>query len=126
MKKLIILLAVVCSIAVSAQVPQRMSYQAVVRNNSGALVSNASVGVKISILQGSTSGSAVFVETHNLTTNGNGLATLMIGGGTNVSGSFSAITWSAGPFYIKSEVDPAGGTSYAITGVSELMSVPYA
>ena len=35
------------------QAPQVMSYQAVLRNAAGGLVTNQSVGIKISILQGS-------------------------------------------------------------------------
>ena len=42
-----------------AQAPQKMSYQAVIRNNSNALVTNSEVGMQISILQTSASGTAV-------------------------------------------------------------------
>lgn len=127
MKKIAILLtAILIEASVFAQAPQKMSYQAVIRNASNILVSSAPVGIKISILQGSSSGTAVFVETHSVTTNSNGLATLEIGGGTPVTGTFAAITWSAGPYFIKTETDPAGGTNYTIAGVSELLSVPFA
>jgi uncharacterized protein (TIGR02145 family) len=110
----------------SAQAPQKMSYQAVIRNASNALVTSHAVGMKISILQGSSSGSAVYVETHTPTTNANGLASIEIGAGTVASGTFSAIDWSTGTYFIKTETDPAGGTSYTITGTSQLLSVPYA
>jgi hypothetical protein len=110
----------------SAQTPQKMSYQAVIRNASDALVVSHAVGMKISILQGSSSGSAVYEETHTPTTNSNGLATIKIGEGTVVSGTFAMIDWSNGTYYIKKETDPAGGTSYLITGTSQLLSVPYA
>ncbi len=110
----------------SAQAPQKMSYQAVIRNASNALVVSHSVGMKISILQGSSSGSAVYEETHTPTTNANGLATIEIGGGTIVTGTFAGIDWSTGTYFIKTETDPAGGSSYTITGTSQLLSVPYA
>jgi uncharacterized protein (TIGR02145 family) len=84
------------------------------------------VGMRISILQGSTTGTAVYVETHSPTTNANGLVSIEIGGGTVVSGSFSAINWANGPYYVKTETDPAGGTNYSITGTQQLLSVPYA
>ena len=109
----------------SAQ-PQKMSYQAVIRNASSALVVSHSVGMKISILQGSSSGSAVYAETQTPTTNANGLATIEIGGGTVVTGTFAGIDWSTGTYYIKTETDPAGGADYTITGTSQLLSVPYA
>lgn len=109
-----------------AQAPQRISYQALVRNSSNGLVSSTQVGVRISILQGSATGTAVYAERHTPTTNENGLLTIEIGGGTVESGTFSSIAWANGPFFIKSETDPAGGTSYSITGTTQLLSVPYA
>lgn len=109
-----------------AQAPQKMNYQSVVRNSSGVLISNANVGVRISILQNSASGTAVYVETQTQPTNTNGLITLEIGAGTVVSGSFSSINWETGTYYIKTQIDPTGGTNYSITGTSQLLSVPYA
>jgi hypothetical protein len=109
-----------------AQAPNKMSYQAVIRDNSNALVTNQIVGMQIGILQGSANGTAVYAETQTPTTNTNGLASIEIGGGTLVSGSFSNINWANGPYFIKTETDPAGGTNYTITGTSQLLSVPYA
>ena len=109
-----------------AQAPQKMSYQAVVRDASGALVSNSPVGVRISILQGSPSGSSVYVETQNIATNVNGLMSMSIGSGTVVSGAMSSINWGSGSYFMKTETDPTGGTNYTISGTTEMMSVPYA
>lgn len=108
--------------SIFAQAPQKMNYQAVIRNSSDALVVNTQVGMKISILQGSGTGTAVYTETQTPTTNANGLISIEIGGGTG----FSSIDWSTGNYYIKTETDPTGGTSYSITGTSQLLSVPYA
>lgn len=127
MKKVFLLLLVAGYISQAfSQSPEKMSYQAVVRDVSGNLVTNQTVGMKISILQSSLSGAPVFVETHTPLTNANGLISIEIGEGTVVSGSFVSIDWSAGPYFIKSETDPSGGTSYNISGVSQLLSVPYA
>ncbi len=109
-----------------AQSPQKISYQAVVRNSSNQLVANGPVGMRISILQGSVSGSNVYIETQSLNTNANGLVSLEIGGGAVVSGNFSTIDWSAGPYFIKTDTDPLGGTNYTITGTTQFLSVPYA
>ncbi len=127
MKKLLTL-SIIAALTLSgfAQAPQRLSYQAVIRNSSGGLVTSHAVGIKISILQGSPSGTAVYVETHTVTTNANGLATIEIGGGSVVSGTFAGINWGSGTYHLKTETDPAGGTSYTITGTSQLLSVPYA
>ena len=127
MKKIITICAAILMTAnVFAQAPNKMSYQAVVRDGSNNLVSSASVGMQISILQGSVSGTAVYAETQTPTTNANGLVSLEIGGGTVVSGDFTTIDWANGPYFIKTETDPTGGTSYSITGTSQLLSVPYA
>lgn len=127
MKRILTLLAfALISTCVWAQVPQKMSYQAVIRNSSNTLVTNTSVGIKISVLQGSSAGTAVYVETHTTATNANGLVSLQIGGGTIVSGTFASINWANGPYFIKTETDPTGGTNYSISGTTELLSVPYA
>lgn len=114
-------------LVVSAQAPEKMSYQAIIRDNTNSLVINQSIGMQISVLQGSTTGSAVYVEIQTTTTNLNGLATIEIGNGMVVSpGNFASIDWSNGPFYIKTETDPTGGSNYSISGVSQLLSVPFA
>ena len=115
----------ICS-SLWAQSPEKMSYQAVIRNSSDALLTNTTVGMRISILQGSPSGTAVYTETQTPTTNANGLVSIEIGGGTVVSGDFSTIDWANDSYFIKTETDPTGGTSYTITGTSQLLSVPYA
>jgi len=107
-------------------IPQKFSYQAVIRDGANQVLNNQSVGVRLSILQGSESGNVVYAETHTGSTNANGLISLQVGGGTVVSGSMSSIDWSAGPYYIKTETDPEGGTNYSISGTSPLLSVPYA
>jgi len=118
--------AVLFTASVFAQIPQKMSYQAVIRNSSDALVTNTQVGMQISILQGSPAGTVIYAETQSPTTNVNGLVTIEIGGGTVVSGTFPAIDWANGSYFIKTETDPTGGTSYTIAGTSQLLSVPYA
>ena len=121
---LIIALAhLLISSSIFAQAPQKMSYQAVIRNSGGVLVTSTSVGMKISIMQGSFT---VYSETQTASTNVNGLVSLEIGGGTVVLGSFATINWAYGPYFIKTETDPTGGTNYTISGTSELLSVPYA
>lgn len=121
----LLIMMLICS-SIFAQAPQKMSYQAVIRNSSNALVTNTQVGMQISILQGSASGTPVYVETQTPSTNANGLVSLEIGTGTIVTGTFAGINWAAGPYFIKTETDPTGGTAYTIAGTNELMSVPYA
>ena len=127
MKKIYSLVAgLLLTASVWAQAPQKMSYQAVIRNSSNALVTSTPVGMQISILQGSSTGTVAYSETQTVSTNANGLVSLEIGTGTVITGTFAAINWATGPYFIKTETDPAGGTAYTISGTNELMSVPYA
>tara|TARA_B100000809_G_scaffold241111_1_gene264023 strand:+ start:1757 stop:2782 length:1026 start_codon:yes stop_codon:yes gene_type:complete len=127
MKNLYALFIVVLLTAnVFAQAPEKMSYQAVVRDPGNALVTTQAVGMQISILQGGATGTAVYIETQTPSTNINGLVSIEIGSGTVVLGTFNTIDWNNGPYFIKAETDPTGGATYTITGTSQLMSVPYA
>jgi hypothetical protein len=109
-----------------AQVPQKMSYQAVIRDAQNQLIANNTVGMRLSILQGSSTGAAVYVETQTPVTNANGLISIEIGAGNVISGSFASIDWSNNTFFLETEVDAQGGTNYTISGTSQLLSVPYA
>ncbi len=122
---IILLLLFICSI-LNAQSPQKISFQAVIRNASNTVISLRPIGIKISLLQGSALGKLVYAETQTVTTNFNGLISIQIGTGNVVYGSFSAIDWAIGPYFIKTETDPNGGNDYTIIGTSELLSVPYA
>ena len=124
-RKIITLIVFCITLTTFAQAPDLINYQAIIRNTEGNLVQDANIGMRISILQTNATGTAVYTETHVASTNTNGLVTIMIGGGTS-SEDFSTIDWSAGPYFIKTETDIAGGTSYTIVGTSQLLSVPYA
>jgi trimeric autotransporter adhesin len=110
----------------NAQVVSGMTYQAVIRNSSNALIANTVVGVKISILETSPSGTIVYSEKQYPTTNANGLATFVIGTGTVILGDFFTINWTTGLHFIKTETDPTGGSTYTIINTSQLNTVPYA
>ena len=117
--------AVFISLNLFAQAPQKMSYQAVIRNASNILVTNAPVKMRISILQGSATGTSVYSELHSATTNANGLVSIEIGGGTSPTGTLSSINWGNGTYFLKTEADPNNGNNYSIVGTSQLLSVPY-
>jgi hypothetical protein len=109
-----------------AQAPLKIRYQAIIRDNHNQLLPKSRIGLRVSILQGSVNGTPVFVETHNRFTNENGLLSIVIGAGDVVSGDLGSVDWRNGPYYLKTEIDPDGGTNYSIKGVSEFMSIPYA
>jgi hypothetical protein len=122
-----IAIGILLTASVFAQTPEKMSYQAVIRDASDNLITDTQVGMQISILQGSASGTAVYVETQEPTTNANGLVSIEIGTGTVESGDFMTIDWANGTYFIKTETAvEAPLTTYTITGTSQLLSVPYA
>ncbi|MFH0865452.1 MAG: tail fiber domain-containing protein [Bacteroidota bacterium] len=110
----------------SAQVPQAFNYQAVARDASGNLLISQAVGLRLSVHQGSSSGTIVYSESHSTTTNQFGLFTISLGQGTVITGTFSAIAWSSGNYWLQVEMDPAGGSVYTNMGTSQLLTVPFA
>jgi hypothetical protein len=125
-RKIIFIFSFFYFLNVNAQVPEKMSFQAVVRNTSNQLITNQSVGIKISILEPLNMNPVVYSETHQATTNTNGLVTIEIGNGSIVLGVFKTIQWDAGTHGIQCEIDPTGGTNYTISTVTQFLSVPYA
>ena len=109
-----------------AQSPLKISYQAVIRNSNNQLITNSSVGLRFSILKGFADGNPVYTETQKTATNANGLVTTEIGSGNITLGGLGVIDWAHGPYFLKTETDPTGGTDYTITGTSQLLSVPFA
>lgn len=127
MKKVLFTCIAAILVSISqGQTPEKMSYQAVIRNGSGELVASQTISLKLSILQGSSTGTEVYVETQQPSTNQNGLLTVEIGGGSVISGSIGTIDWSSDIYFIKTEVDLAGGSTYNLNSISQLLSVPYA
>lgn len=128
-----LILCLLLTFAVSAESPEKMSYQAIVRNTKGALVVNQIVGMKISIQKWVLAMpkpyySTIYAETQTPATNENGLISIAIGTGTIVEGSilFKDIDWASELLYLKTEIDPSGGTTHTITSTTQLLSVPYA
>ncbi|MDI1254733.1 MAG: glycosyl hydrolase family 28-related protein [Flavobacterium sp.] len=124
------LFCLIFGISLYAQAPQGMSYQAIAYDSGGNPVNTHLISVRFSILDGSTSGTALYVETfsnsNGPTTNSQGFYSLTIGMGAAETGTFASINWGGNSRFLKVEIDPAGGTSYALVGISQLMSVPYA
>jgi len=128
MKKIILLGVIICTLfipKINAQIPNGFNYQAVIRSSDGNVVQQSNVSVRIGILQGSATASAIYIETHAAQANNYGLINLVIGEG-ETSGDFSAIDWSNSPYFIKLEVDLNDGLGYKEVGTSQLLAVPYA
>ncbi len=128
MKKIIysLFLFLVSGISVFAQSPNLFNYQGVARSSTGAPLVSITIGMRLTIHDGSSTGTIVYQETQTPITNAFGLYNVAVGGGTVVSGTFSAINWGSGAKYLQVELDPAGGTAYTSIGSTQLLSVPYA
>lgn len=109
-----------------AQVPQKFNYQGLARNSSGAPLVNKAISLRLSILDGTSSGPVVFMETQTVTTNQFGLFNTAVGAGVPIVGSIASVAWSSGDKYLRVEMDPDGGTAWNNIGTTQLLSVPYA
>ncbi|MBL8002277.1 MAG: hypothetical protein JNL05_09975 [Flavobacteriales bacterium] len=125
-RQLVIALAWGFPLALLGQVPQGFSYQAVARSTSGDPLAAQAVGVQFVLHQGNAFGAVVYAESHATTTNAHGLFSLTVGGGSASAGTFSAIDWSNGPYFLEVGLDVGNNGSYLAMGTQQLMSVPYA
>lgn len=129
MNKFTRLLIATCMFQLAAyaqQAPQKINYQAVVRNSTGAPVINQNVSLRFSILEGSAGGTTLYSETQSVTTNAFGLANVQLGTGTAVTGTFNTITWNSADKFLKIEADITGGTTYSNLATVQMISVPFA
>lgn len=125
---LTLVIATLSCFAVFAQSPQAVCYQAVATDAAGIELQARNISVLATIHQSTMTGTVVAQETYSVTTDDYGLFTLDIGQGTPVAGTaiFADIDWASGPFFLKMEMDPSGGTDYITMGISQILSVPYA
>jgi hypothetical protein len=126
MKKIISILALFFTLFTFAQIPQGISYQAIALDGSGNPIASVLIGIRLSLLDSSSSGTVLYTETHTPTTNSQGLYNLVIGQGTPTTGTFSAIKWESNSKFLKVEMDATGGSNYSLVGSTQLLSVPYA
>lgn len=126
MKPIITIVMFCVCTAAFAQVPQAFNYQAIARDANGVALTNQSVSVKFTLLDGSPQGGILYIETQATSTNSFGLFTVEIGKGTVVIGTFNTIPWSSGNKFLKVEIDPQGGANFVAMGTAQLLSVPYA
>jgi hypothetical protein len=128
MKKLIILLSLCLTIiSLNAQTPPNaFNYSAVARNPSGVPIANSAIGIQITILKSSPTGTSEYVENHVVNTDEFGLFNLIIGGGAIQNGSFENIDWGSDNYFLQVGMDVSGGTNFVLMGTTQFVSVPYA
>lgn len=125
MKHRILLLPALLFSAIIFAQPQGINYQGVARDSVGHALINQVIGIRLSILDSSNTGQAVYVETHSVTTNASGLFNLSIGMGSVLSGAFANIAWGSGEKWLKVEMDAGGGSNYQLIGITQFLSVPF-
>ncbi|HDP74366.1 MAG TPA: hypothetical protein ENN49_00530 [Bacteroidales bacterium] len=118
-------LLVLSCLGLSAQVPQKIAYQAVLRNADGTVMASQQVELQVVLHKTTANGDVVYSETHTKTTTNQGLVTFEIGAGTVNSGAFNSIAWTD-PIFIELLVKKSGQTSFTALGASQIVSVPYA
>ncbi len=128
MKNLLLPLFIALSFFAHGQVPNQINYQAVARNSVGNVLPNKKITARLSIRDGSGTGTILYKETRTITTNSFGLFNIAIGspGADNVTGTINGIDWSTAAKFIQVEVDPDGGSNFINMGAAQLLSVPYA
>lgn len=105
------------------QVPDSFGYQALVHDTAGQIIASQSVSVQLSILQGNITGEVVYSEKHKVTTSQSGLISLSIGNGTKTAGDIESIDWFSCNYFLKVEIDPAGGDNFTDMGTTQLLIV---
>ena len=122
----LLLTAFLMSLSLLAQSPMGINYQTVIRDGDGNILPDTELTLQMSIRSDAPDGEVVYQETHAVTTNAFGLVNLVIGNGTPQTGIFDGIDWGSGDKYLEIAVDLAGGDDFAILGVTQFLSVPYA
>ena len=128
MKRLTTTLFVILAIAlqVMGQSPRKFSYQAVVRNADGTIIANQEVDIKVSLLVSEDEGSALYTEVHTVTTTPQGVVNLVVGNGTEATGSLDDIPWADGNIDIQIDIKMDEATEFVTMGTTRILAVPYA
>jgi hypothetical protein len=115
-------------IMVNTQAQIGLNFQGVARTTSNLVIASQPISIKLSILQGSATGTAEYTETRRVITNAQGLFTAVIGdtGAISTLGNFTNINWKNTPKFLKIEMDPAAGTNFVTMGTTQFQYVPYA
>jgi hypothetical protein len=103
-----------------SQSPLGIPYQAVMRNADGSVMASNAVALTFMIHDGSATGTVVYQESHDLTSNAQGLVSCIVGNGVVSEGNFANINWGSGAKFLQVMM----GTTDL--GTQQMLSVPYA
>ncbi len=103
-----------------AQAPQGIPYQAVMRNADGSVMASSAVSLTFMIHDASATGTIVYQESHDLSSNTQGLVSCVVGNGVVSQGNFANINWGSGAKFLQVMM---GSTDL---GTQQMLSVPFA
>ena len=124
-KSILFFLTLILTASSFAQITQGINFQAIASDNSNNIVTEQNIGIRLSIIKESITGIVVYTETHQVTSDLNGVISLTIGQG-NTSDDFNGIEWGSASHFLKTEMDIEGGSNYTNMGTIQFASVPYA
>jgi len=131
MKKInILILSLLLSVSsLMAQTPNAINFQAIARDQTGSVLENTNIQIRLTIIDSVTGGSEIYQELRALSTNNFGSFSFQIGQGADyvTLGAFLDVQWETGEKYLKIDYDPTNTFDWSLSlGTLELISVPYA
>lgn len=90
----------------------------------GTPLLSAPATVRLSLVTDTPDGDAVYMETHNTTTNAQGVAHLVLGEGTSMGQNWDDVVWGRDRMYLK--VEKATSDGYTLVNCTRIGAVPYA
>ena len=116
------------SILLKTHAQTGLNFQGVARTSNNVILASQPISLRLSILQGSASGTVEYSETRKVTTNAQGLFAVVIGDADVITtiGNFNSINWKNVPKFLKIEMDAAAGNNFIIMGTTQFQYVAYA
>jgi hypothetical protein len=116
------------SILLNTHAQTGLNFQGVARTSNNVILASQPISLRLSILQGSASGTVEYSETRKVTTNAQGLFAVVIGDADVIStiGNFNSINWKNMPKFLKIEMDAAAGNNFIMMGTTQFQYVAYA
>ncbi len=113
---------------INTQAQTGLNFQGVARTTNNVILASQPISLRLSILQGSASGTVEYSEIRKVTTNVQGLFAIVIGDAdaSSTIGNFSTINWKNTPKFLKIEMDAAAGNNFIIMGTTQFQYVAYA
>lgn len=97
-----------------------INYQGVARNSSNELMTDEALTIGVALKFGAANGVPMYEESHAVTTDANGVFSLLIGNGSPVNGNYNTLPWGSSGTFITVAMN---GNE---VGTTEMMAVPYA